>query len=429
VARRSRLPLKKRGTKVNDTTGILPVVIFDRLEACRTMRARGMGGLMKRSLSDSVGAGNGNSGVTPGTRMTGLDEPGVKSGPQMTGLDEPGVKSGPQMTGLDEPGVKSGPQMTGLDEPGVKSGPQAAGPGKPGFEPWSGCPPWRLVRRKLSELRLPDDRPRSDAGDVEALARSVEEHGLLVPILIEPDGTVRGGARRLAALRKLGRDAADCLVLPPGSDPAIAQLVENLQRKDLSPIEEARGFKALLERTGWSQAHLARELGIAPSRVSLALNLLDAPEEVREAVEAGQESAYAVKTAFSLRGRADGRAERVERRVREGALRRAHFGQASARVSARELPEGVRARAYADRVEITFVVGDPSPGLEAVRDIVGTVASLLAGREEETLDALRRAKARLVGSKTDMAGSEPRQPDELPPRKGKGRHMLAAGAA
>jgi ParB family chromosome partitioning protein len=262
------------------------------------------------------------------------------------------------------------------------------------------------VRRRLDELEVPDDRPRSDAGDVDSLARSVEEHGLLVPILIEPDGTVRGGSRRLMALRKLGRDAADCLVLPAGSDPRVAQLVENLQRKDLSPVEEANAFRALLDRTGWSQARLARELGLTPARVSLALNLLDVPEEVREAVESGAESAYSVKTAYSRKGRSDGRAERIAGRVREGALRRSHFFQESARVSARELPDGVRARAYSDRVEITFVLRDDSRTLSSVHDVVGAVAMLLAGREDQTLEAVRRARARLTTPQGHKAATE-----------------------
>jgi len=269
-------------------------------------------------------------------------------------------------------------------------GPVAAGLGGPI------CPPWRLVRRSLEDLRLPADAPRAELGDLDALRESVARHGLLVPLLIEPDGTVRAGARRLAALRALGRQDAECLLLPPGAQPGVVQLVENLQRKGLAPVEEARAMRALLDATGWSQARLARELGVSPARVSLSLNLLAAPPEVQAQVDSGDSSAYAVASAFGRRGRADGRAERVAARIREGRPVRAGFAPASARVSARELPRGIRARAFADRVEITFTVWDESAGLEGLMSLVEAFRSALGDREAACISALRKARARLA---------------------------------
>jgi len=243
---------------------------------------------------------------------------------------------------------------------------------------------------------VPGDNPREEAGDIGALAESVAEHGLLVPVLIEPDGTVRAGARRLEALRRLGRDEAECLLLPAGTDPAVAQLVENIQRKGLTPVEEARAFRALLERTGWSQARLARELGITPSRVSLALNLLSAPPEVQASVDSGEASAYAVKSSFGRRGRRDGRARAIAERVRSGRVVHAHFGAASSRVPSRELPPGIRARAFADRVEITFVLADAAFDLEGAAALAQTLVGILGDAEAEVMRALRRARRALL---------------------------------
>lgn len=287
--------------------------------------------------------------------------------------------------------------------------------------PWQHtCPPWRLDKRKLSDLKIPPDAPRTlvarpvepssgEAGGkpdgkpdgkpagkpdwvMDPLAASIKEHGLLVPVLIEPDGTVRGGIRRLAALKSLGRLESECLIIPPGTDPALVQLIENLQRTDLSPVEEARAFRRVLDRTGWKQVRLARELGISEAHVSLALNMVKpegATPEVLEAVERGQESAYAVQCAFSKAGRRDGRAEEVRRRVRLGDVRRARFSSAitaGVRVPARRLPEGIRARVFTDRVEVAFVAREeifplsklPGPdGLEGLEGLTNGLAKAL----------------------------------------------------
>jgi ParB family chromosome partitioning protein len=258
------------------------------------------------------------------------------------------------------------------------------------------CPPWRLVRRRLAELKVPSDSPRGEDVDVGSLARSVARHGLLVPILIEPDGTVRAGSRRLTAVRKLGRKEVECLLLPPGADPSVVQLVENIQRKGLSPIEEAQAFKTLLDRTGWTQARLAGELGVPASRISLALNLLEAPPDVRNAVAEGRMSAYAVKTAFGKKSRLSGRAEQVAERIRSGKNVRPHFAPPSLRVSVRDLPCSVRARVFYDRAEVTFTLKDDSPGLDSITSLAVSVAACIGDSEGAVLRALRRTRKKLL---------------------------------
>lgn len=242
------------------------------------------------------------------------------------------------------------------------------------------CPPWRLVRKRLDELKLPEDAPRQDVGDISELSSSIAEHGLLVPLLVEPDGTVRAGTRRLAAMRRLGIEEAECLIVPPGSDGPIVQLVENLHRKALDPLEEARAFRAILDRTGWSQAALARRLGVSPAKVCLALKLLEAPPELKEKLEAGELGSYAVATAA-------GRRERVERRLREGKVLAADFLPLSVRVPKRLLPPGVRARVFADRIEITFTVwtgseASPPKLVEAFRAALGDELAFRRALEE-----------------------------------------------
>ena len=245
--------------------------------------------------------------------------------------------------------------------------------------PWEHtCPPWRLDRRKLSDLKIPPDMPRAEAGQIDDLAASIKGHGLLVPVLVEPDGTVRGGVRRLAALKSLGRREAECLIIPPGTDTALVQLVENLQRTDLSPVDEARAFRRVLDRTGWKQVRLARELSVSEAHVSLALSMLDAPPEVLESVERGQDSAYAVQCAFSKAGRRDGRAERIRQRVHCGNVVPARFCSTGVRVPARHLPEGVRARVFADRIQFTFTARERAFPLSKLNTISALTKGLTA---------------------------------------------------
>lgn len=318
---------------------------------------------------------------------------------------------------------------------------QAAGRPSERPAPWEhACPPWRLVRRKLSDLKIPGftteatesteterhakrqgsagplpsessvtsvatGRSRGD-DDIESLAASVAQHGLLVPVLIEPNGTVRGGVRRLAALGALGREEVECLIMPPGTDPELAHLVENMQRKDLSPVEEARAFRHVLDRTGWRQVRLARELGISEARVSLALNLLDAPSEVLASVERHEQSAYDVECAFSKAGRRDGRAEEmtrraeeIKRRVHSGDVVPARFSATGVRVPTRRLPEGIRARAFTDRVEIAFTTTEeelPLAELDRAGGLAAALKTALGASEGQVIAALREARSKAL---------------------------------
>ena len=257
---------------------------------------------------------------------------------------------------------------------------------------------WRLSRRKLSALRLPAESLREETGDVVALGESIAKHGLLVPVLIEPNGTVCAGRRRIEAMR--ARDPSgeiECLVLPPGTDPAVAEIVENVQRKNLTPIEEAKAYRTLMKSTTWSRSRLAREIGVPPSRLTSRLDLLDAPPEVLAKVESGEASAWAVADAFSKKGRKDGRAKKVSERLRRGGTVRARFSPASIRVPVAALPEGVRAKVFRDRVEITVTLKDDSPDFSGLRSVGDAVRAPLAASSSAILTALRAARTKAIG--------------------------------
>lgn len=152
---------------------------------------------------------------------------------------------------------------------------------------------------------------RVDVTELEELAASIAEHGVLQPVKVtgpHPDGRylVLWGQRRTRASQMAGLATIPAIVLPPTADVdhdgvlrPVEQLVENLHRADLNPIDRARAMRAVVDG-GVSQADLARKLGIAPSTVSNDLRLLTLDEPVVEKIRAGEVSASHGKAMASL---------------------------------------------------------------------------------------------------------------------------------
>lgn len=146
--------------------------------------------------------------------------------------------------------------------------------------------PAPVVSLPWSSLRPNPRQPRRDMDPegLESLARSLERHGLLEPILVRPvEGgyEIIAGERRWQAAKRAGLESVPVRVLDIGDDDLLeVALVENLQREDLTPIEVARALSALVETTR-SQEEAARQLGWNRSTVTNKLRLLQLPEEVQ----------------------------------------------------------------------------------------------------------------------------------------------------
>ena len=129
-------------------------------------------------------------------------------------------------------------------------------------------------------------QPRQDLGDLEELARSIREKGLLEPILVRPHGEryqVVAGERRLRACQMAGLTEVPCIELDiSNSEMLEIALIENLQRKDLDPFEEADAYHRLIEEFGYTHAELARVLGKARSTITEVLRLREIPEPIRD---------------------------------------------------------------------------------------------------------------------------------------------------
>jgi ParB family chromosome partitioning protein len=135
-------------------------------------------------------------------------------------------------------------------------------------------------------------RKEFDPGELKALSESLQKHGLLQPIVVRSVGEryqLIAGERRLRAAMKAGWKEVPVQVIHV-DDRQVAELAltENLQRKDLNPIEKAQAFQDYLEQYGGTHVELANRLDIDRSTVTNLLRLLELPEEIRQAVQKGK---------------------------------------------------------------------------------------------------------------------------------------------
>lgn len=156
-------------------------------------------------------------------------------------------------------------------------------------------PPSAGLRQLPVDAIVPNpQQPRThfDAQELEELAQSIREHGVLQPILVsqQADGTFQliAGERRWRAVQLAGLPSVPALVkeASPRASLELA-LVENIQRRDLNPLEEASAYRQLLDEHGLTQEQLAQRLGKSRVSVTNTLRLLQVPEAVREALADG----------------------------------------------------------------------------------------------------------------------------------------------
>lgn len=151
------------------------------------------------------------------------------------------------------------------------------------------------VKKTLRTFEIEPNKtqPRKDFNEdaIASLAESIKEHGIIQPLLVRPfQGTYQivAGERRWRAARMLGVDEVP-VIIKELSDSETVQiaLIENLQRENLNPIEEAAGYKELMETYGMKQEHLARIVGRSRSSVANSVRLLNLPEKVQEFLKEG----------------------------------------------------------------------------------------------------------------------------------------------
>src|SRR5919199_6584915 len=147
-------------------------------------------------------------------------------------------------------------------------------------------PVGRLIA--LEKLDPNPEQPRVEVGDLSELTTSVKEKGVLEPLLVKPSQQkgrwmIIAGERRWRAATAAGLREVPCIEMDVDAA-AVAEiaLIENMQRKDLTPWEEADGLAALCQRYGYTHEDVAKKVGKSRSTVTEALSLATIPEEIRE---------------------------------------------------------------------------------------------------------------------------------------------------
>ena len=164
----------------------------------------------------------------------------------------------------------------------------------------------------INEIEPNRNQPRKNFSEngLEELAKSIEQNGIIQPILVRPmsDGSYQliAGERRWRAARMAGLHEVPVTIREMSDEEAsVFALIENLQREDLSPVEEAEGLKSLIESYGFTQEEAADRVGKSRSAIANTTRLLDLPNEILELVCARELSAGHARTLLGLKSRED----------------------------------------------------------------------------------------------------------------------------
>ena len=150
----------------------------------------------------------------------------------------------------------------------------------------AGAPVGRMI--PIDKLAPNPLQPRVEIGDLTELVLSIREKGVLEPILVRPSDVggrfmIISGERRYRASLEVGLVEVPCIEMDV-DDRAVAEisLIENLQRKDLTPFEEADGLVALAKRFGYKHDEIAKKLGKARTSVTETISIANIPDDVRD---------------------------------------------------------------------------------------------------------------------------------------------------
>ena len=163
---------------------------------------------------------------------------------------------------------------------------------------------------KISDIEPRKDQPRKsfDEEGLQTLADSISIHGVIQPIIVRENSDFKGsyeiiaGERRWRAAKMAGLSEIPVIVID-GDDLKFSQiaLVENIQRENLNPVEEALAYNALIERFSLTQEQISKEVGKSRSAIANMLRLLDLPDEVLELLKSGKISGGHARALLGLK--------------------------------------------------------------------------------------------------------------------------------
>ena len=179
-----------------------------------------------------------------------------------------------------------------------------------------GDTPKKINTNKISikDINRNKLQPRKyfDKSSLEELTNSIKEQGVIQPIVVRPDKFSEGkyeivaGERRWLASQNAGLHEVPVVILDIDDSKSLEfAIVENVQRQDLNPIEEARGYKRLIDDFNYNQEKLSQFIGKSRSYIANSLRLLSLPEEVLSMVEQGNLSAGHARSLIGLNNSVD----------------------------------------------------------------------------------------------------------------------------
>ena len=231
-----------------------------------------------------------------------------------------------------------------------------------------------------------------DEESLTELADSIREHGVLQPILVRPTGTkyeLIAGERRWRASGMAGRDSIPAIVVEFDDQTALeVSIIENLQREDVSPLEEAAMFRKMTETFGYSVRQLAQKVGKDKGYVENRLRLSDAPADIRELVSLRKDT---ISHAYELMKLGDERKRRrLAKRIVAGDLSLAKLRMITGGGDAEEerVPDGPPGRPVPPRRART-VAGQVAAAWAADDALMGARAKLSEG-VDDLVDILRQ---------------------------------------
>ena len=158
----------------------------------------------------------------------------------------------------------------------------------------------------INNIKPNANQPRKtfDEGKLEELADSIREHGLIQPLVVRKSTNgyeIVAGERRWRAARKIGIKEFPAIVRELSDEEnMLLAIIENMQREDLDPIEEAEGISQMIETYGLSQEQVSKSLGKSRPYITNQLRLLKLPEELRKMVSDGRLSSGHVRALITI---------------------------------------------------------------------------------------------------------------------------------
>ena len=179
------------------------------------------------------------------------------------------------------------------------------------------------TKLKISEIVPNPNQPRTHFNETELneLSESIREHGVLQPLLVRKHGAkyeIIAGERRYQASKLADLTEVPVIIKDVNDEEMLAlALIENLQRSDLNPLEEAKGYRQLIDASGMTQDALSKAVSKSRSAITNSLRLLDLPEPVQQMIFDGKLTAGHARAILAVPYE-DARIKLAERVVAEG---------------------------------------------------------------------------------------------------------------